>query len=115
MRTKSAARAAARDADSEFGEVSMIANSAPHRSASCRTTDRAVRLCGHNGRGFPFANVAPSSSACLRIKVDDGCGFLVPLCRDCQVECEGSLTGTALLSYYRYSVHVHMYTCKRVD
>jgi hypothetical protein len=31
------------------------------------------------------------------------------------VDREGSLTDTALLSYYRYSFHVHMYTRRRVD
>jgi len=49
---------------------------------------KTVRLCRHNGRGIPVANVAPGSSACLRIKVNDGCSFLIPLCRYRQVDRE---------------------------
>ena len=115
IRTKSAARAAGERCgfgiwggvdDGKVGATSL---------GFLQNDRQAVRLCGHNGRGFPGANVAPSSSACLRIKVNDGCGFVVPLGRDRQVEREGSLPGAALLSYYRYSFHVHMYTRRRVD
>ena len=98
IRIRSAARAAASEAASAFGALSMITRSADWAAACFEQARQPGRLGGHDGRGGLVAFVRPARRRRLRIEIEQG-GFHAPLFGgNRQMDADGRFTGPAFLA-----------------
>ena len=111
IRIRSADRAAARAALSEWGAVSMMAKAAPASLAAAKTWGKraawAETTAGRQSL-ICFSMVPPTRGACLRVKVDDGRRFLPLFCGDGQMDSQGRLACPAFLGDDGDCLHVKL-------
>ncbi len=96
IRIRSAARAAASDAASAFGALSIITVGGLRRLFE--QAQQPSRLGGHHGRGGLVASVAPARRGSLRIEIER-CSIHAPqLGGHRKVDADGRLAGPAFLA-----------------
>ena len=106
MRTRSAARAAVREALSELGEVSMTAKAGALLFGLFEDDGEAVGLGGLDDGGLVLAEVLPGGGAGLGVEVDEDAGLAGALGGDGKVEREGGFAHAPLLGDDRDCLHI---------
>jgi hypothetical protein len=105
MRIRSAAFAAASEALSACGAVSIRAPGRPHLPSRLGGLREPGKPHGYDNGGFSLTRVFPTGSACLRIEVDHDCGLSSFLGCDGKVKRGRGFPGSTLLALDSYGFH----------